>query len=167
MTIAGNMKLKTVVGIGAIAVFLAGSLSTAAVVMLWPEASDPAAVSAVSTPAPAPAADPDPVAAPGHPAPAPVGNLNAAQTAAMGYVDKDLGSSKLKDVSKGKPYKINVYQDEGKTSANRLKIDLNRNEKWDEKWTFDGDSIQRQVAPADDENYSEVYLWNGSDWEPE
>ncbi len=87
--------------------------------------------------------------------------------AVMRWAGKDLGSKKLKDVTKGRPYKVNVYQDSGNSTMNRAKVDLNRNDKWDEKWTFDGSSISRKVAPADDENYSENYVWNGSAWAKE
>ena len=82
----------------------------------------------------------------------------------MQWAGKSLGSDKLKDVTKGRPYKVNLYQDSGKSTMNRAKLDLNRNDKWDEKWTFDGPNITRQVAPADDENYTETYIWNGSAW---
>jgi hypothetical protein len=82
----------------------------------------------------------------------------------MGWIGKDLGSKKRKDAAKGHSWKINLYQDDGQSAMNRAKIDLNRNDKWDEKWTFDGENISRKVAPADDENYSEEYDWNGSDW---
>jgi len=85
--------------------------------------------------------------------------------AVMAYQGRDLGSSKQKDVTKGKPYKVNLYQDAGKSSCNRAKVDLDRDDKWDEKWTFDGDAISRKVAPADDENYTDEYLWDGSAWQ--
>jgi len=171
MALAGDMKLKTFIGIAVVVVFGLGALSAGAVVMLWPEPSEPSAEAPAPSPAPAdarPSPTPSPAPAAPSPAPAaPTGKLTAAQSAAMGYAGKNIGTKKQKDVSKGKPYKINVYQDEGKSTANRLKIDLDRDDKWDEKWTFDGDSVQRKVSPSDDENYSEVYLWNGSDWAPE
>lgn len=71
---------------------------------------------------------------------------------------------KKKDITKGRPYKINLYQDAGKNSVNRAKVDLDRDDKWDEKWTFDGSNISRKVAPAADESYSESYVWNGAEW---
>jgi hypothetical protein len=82
----------------------------------------------------------------------------------LGYRGRALGSDKLKDVTAGRPYKVNVYQDAGKATANRAKVDLDRDDKWDEKFTFDGDRVERQVAPQDDENYSETWLWDGSGW---
>lgn len=85
-------------------------------------------------------------------------------TLVLGYVGRDIGSDKLKDVSKGKPFKINVYQDAGSPTANRVKVDLDRDEKWDEKFTFKDGTITRDVAPADDEAYTVSYRWDGKDW---
>lgn len=85
-------------------------------------------------------------------------------TVVLGYQGKNIGSDKLKDVTPGKPYKVNVYQDAGSGSANRAKIDLDRDDKWDEKITFASDGVSREVAPADDEVYSESYRWDGKAW---
>ena len=82
----------------------------------------------------------------------------------MGYRGKALGAKKKKDVTKGKPFKVNVYQDAGKSTVNRAKIDLDRDDKFDEKWTFDGDTISRKVSPNDDESYTEEYVWDGKAW---
>lgn len=83
---------------------------------------------------------------------------------AFSYRDRDLGSDKKKDVASGEAFKVNVYQDAGHTTANRAKIDLDRDDKWDEKLTFEPDRITLQVAPADDERYTETYHWSGTDW---
>jgi hypothetical protein len=125
-------------------------------------------------PRPPPAAAQRP--APGRPSPAqpepasakPSGpSERAVDRVIMQYAGKSLGSDKLKDVSKGQPFKVNLYQDAGKATMNRAKIDLDRDDKDDEKWTFDGTKITRQVAPKDDENYSEKYVWNGEGWTKE
>lgn len=99
-----------------------------------------------------------PIAAPGELAARPV------DTEVMTYKGRNLGTDKLKDVSKGKAYKINVYQEAGETSANRAKVDLDRDDKWDEKITFKAGEIVREVAPADDEHYTESWVWTGSGW---
>ena len=90
-----------------------------------------------------------------------------AQQAVMAFKGRNIGSKKIKDAARGKPFKINVYQDEGHATANRAKLDLDRDEKWDEKWTFDADGVQRKVAPNDDEDYSQVLRWTGTEWAPE
>ena len=71
---------------------------------------------------------------------------------------------KIKDATSGTPYKINLYSDD-RVRWNRVKIDLDRDEKWDEKWTIAADgAIEREVAPADDEVYSETYARTGDAW---
>ncbi len=73
--------------------------------------------------------------------------------------------AKIKDASKGRPFKINLYSDGG-GRFERAKVDLDRDDRWDEKWTFAADgAVSRQVAPADDENYSERFaLEAGGRW---
>jgi hypothetical protein len=63
---------------------------------------------------------------------------------------KPAKGDKIKDALHG-PAKVNVYAEKGRWA--RAKVDLNRNEKWEEKWRLDGTKIVRQVAPDDDENY--------------
>jgi hypothetical protein len=71
---------------------------------------------------------------------------------------------KIKDATGGTPFKVNLYSDD-RARWNRVKIDLDRDEKWDEKWTIAADgSIEREVAPADDEVYSEKYQRSGDAW---
>lgn len=91
--------------------------------------------------------------------------LSPAQTSAMNWHQKSLPGKKAKDVAKGQPFKLNVYQDKGHHTVNRLKMDLDRDGKWDEKWTFHEDGkISKKVAPNDDENYNKVMIWSGSQW---
>ena len=70
----------------------------------------------------------------------------------------NISGDKVKDAIRGRPWKVNLFKDAGATTVNRLKIDLNRNDKWDEKWSWDPEGLQRQVAPADDEKYT-VQTW--------
>ena len=82
------------------------------------------------------------------------------------YKDRKISSSIIKDVFASSPYKINVYQDKGKTSVNRIKVDLDRDDKWDEIWTFDENGgISKKVATQDDENYNNTYRWMNNVWE--
>jgi hypothetical protein len=82
----------------------------------------------------------------------------------IAWSKKSISGDKQKDVSKGKPYKINVYKEAGHSSVNRAKVDLDRDDKWDEKYTFEPGKITLQRAPADDERYTETYHWVGSGW---
>jgi hypothetical protein len=80
---------------------------------------------------------------------------------------KALGSDKIKDATTGQPFKVNVYQDAGRATANRAKVDLDRDDKWDEKWTFEADGrVIRDVAPGDDDVYTVKEVWQGGRWVP-
>ena len=82
----------------------------------------------------------------------------------MEWAGKDLGSSKKKDLHSGAAYKISLYQDSGNSSVFRAKVDLDRDDKWDEKWTFKAGKISRKIAPADDELYTKEQKWTGTGW---
>ncbi len=96
----------------------------------------------------------------------------AASGAGLRAVDADMmalvkgpAQEKVKDATKGKPWKINLYSDDG-ARFGRAKVDLNRNDKWDESWTFGAEgSVERKVAPGDDENYTEVFVLNNNTWQ--
>jgi hypothetical protein len=91
-------------------------------------------------------------------------DMDPVDLALLKWQGKDLGTKKIKDATKGQPFKINVYQDDGETSANRAKIDLDRDDKWDVKVTFE-QPPSRQVSPDDNEDYSVTQIWNGKGWE--
>ena len=80
----------------------------------------------------------------------------------LDFRGKAIGTDKIKDATRGKPYKVNVYQDAGQRLTNRVKVDLDRDEKWDEKWTFEPDgAVTRQIAPNDDEKYTVTEVFDG------
>jgi hypothetical protein len=126
----------------------------------------------VSTPAETKPPDPAPAPAEVKPAPPAGKKLESTDDLAardydsevIAWKDKTITGDKQKDVSKGKPYKIDVYRDKGAKTVNRAKVDLNRNNKFDEKYSFDIGKITLQRAPADDENYTETYHWSGTGW---
>ena len=180
MALAGNMKLKNFVMLGAIVV--AAGIGGAYVACSGKHHStdeekaekaerhkEKAEREAAKTAPTPPLAD---AAVAQAPAPTPPAKPSAADLAARPYdaealawKGKPVTGDKVKDASHGKPYKINVYKDAGATTASRVKIDLNRNEKWDEKISFDKDgTITLERAPADDEKYTETYHWNGTGW---
>lgn len=71
---------------------------------------------------------------------------------------------KIKDATEGRPFKINLYSDD-KQHFNRAKVDLDRDDRWDEKWTFKPDgTVEKQVSPADDEQYSETFVRDTDGW---
>jgi hypothetical protein len=111
-------------------------------------------------PAPTPTAAPAPVAAPQTP-----DGLRPMDQEILAFVHAGMSGDKLTDAFPRKPYKVNLYRDGGGAGVSRLKIDLDRDGKWDEKWTLAPDGrVKRQVAPADDESYTESYLLDGASW---
>ncbi len=77
-------------------------------------------------------------------------------------------SGKVKDATPDRPYKVNLYAEGGKHV--RAKVDLNRNNKWDEKWSVEeknGERIyKRQVSPSDDDtNYPDKFKLRHKMWE--
>ncbi len=112
--------------------------------------------------------NPDPTD-PGPTAPATPSDLAARpyDEEVIAWSKRSISGDKMKDATKGKAYKINVYKDAGKTTVNRAKVDLDRDDKFDEKYTFDTTKITLQRAPNDDDNYTETYHWNGSGWTKE
>ena len=72
---------------------------------------------------------------------------------------------KAKDVLPREAFKVSLYADNGSAAWNRLKIDYNRNEKWDEKWDLEnGQPVKRHVASRDNEVYDKEYRWQGGLW---
>jgi hypothetical protein len=72
---------------------------------------------------------------------------------------------KIKDALPRESFKVNIYADNGSSLWNRLKIDLDRDEKWDEKWDLEnGQPAKRHVATNDDEQYNQEFRWQGGQW---
>ena len=171
--LAGKMKLKTflaLLGLGGAAVVGFGGLLISQMESPPPEPPANRLITEdVTRPAlttPPPTATTETTSAPSQPAVG-AGTGRAVDPVLLAYSGKDIGSKKLKDVTKGKAFKVNVYQDEGNSTVNRAKVDLDRDDKWDEKWTFADDGITRKVAPDDDEDYSQVFRWTGTEWASE
>ena len=74
-------------------------------------------------------------------------------------------TDKVKDAFPREAFKVNIYHDEGNASWNRLKVDLDRDEQDDEKWTLEnGMPAKRQVSTKDDGTYDREYRWQGGKW---
>lgn len=168
MALAGNMKLKNFLALVALAA-AAGSVGLYFACSGKKQDKEDAAHLAqvrpkepVALPVDAAAAPPVDAAA----APAEVGDLPVRpyDPVVLAWQGRTVKGGKQKDVAHGQPYKIDVYQDGGKSSVNRVKVDANRNNKWDDKFTFEPGKITLEHAPADDEKYTEVYHWSGTRW---
>ena len=70
------------------------------------------------------------------------------------YLLSELGKpsrgDKIKDAIAG-PVKVNMYAKNG--VWDRAKVDLDRDEKWDEKWWMNKGKVMREVSPDDNEKY--------------
>lgn len=93
------------------------------------------------------------------------GDLRPVDRDILTFLTQPATGNKVKDAFSNQPYKVSFYRDSGNT-WNRLKIDLNRNGKWDEKWTLENGSLKkRQVSSLDNEQYDQQYRWRGARWE--
>jgi hypothetical protein len=83
----------------------------------------------------------------------------------LAWKQRPIAVPKKKDVSKGRPFKINVYQDDPGAGVGRAKVDLDRDDQWDHKYTFEPDGgVTRKVSPNDDENYTVVQRLADEGW---
>jgi len=74
-------------------------------------------------------------------------------------------TDKVKDAFPRESFKVNVYRDDNDPNWTRLKIDLDRDGKDDEKWDLkDGQPAKRRVATRDDEQYDREYRWRNAQW---
>jgi hypothetical protein len=93
--------------------------------------------------------------------------LRAMDTRILERATRPISGDKVKDAFPGESWKVNLYRDVGHAGVNRLKIDLDRDEKWDEKWSFesgDRQEVKRQVAPNDDEGYTLEFRLRNNRW---
>jgi len=108
-------------------------------------------------------AEPAPAAAEGPP----TLRRDPVEAAVLGWKQRSIPVKKKKDVSKGRAWKINVYQDDPGAGVNRAKVDLDRDDAWDHKYTFEPDGgVTRKVAPNDDENYTVQERLTDAGWVP-
>ncbi|HEV2863924.1 MAG TPA: hypothetical protein VGX48_23210 [Pyrinomonadaceae bacterium] len=74
-------------------------------------------------------------------------------------------TNKVQDAFPGESFKVNFYCDDGAPKWTRLKIDLDRDGKDDEKWDLkEGQPAKRRVATRDDEQYDREYRWSSDQW---
>lgn len=156
---AGRVRLTTFFGIAG-GVLLLGALGGFAA-LGWV---------LVHLPAPAPPPAPPPVvavAAPARPPPPAVAAAVPRQEIdqeLFSWVGRTVQGGRREDVVPDRRYRVDVFQDAGKPAVNLVKVDLDRDGRWDEKVTLDADRLTREVASADDEWYDLVYRWDGNAW---
>ncbi|MCC6214205.1 MAG: hypothetical protein IT376_05015 [Polyangiaceae bacterium] len=151
-----------------------GSCATCVVVLGSTDSPPPPSTTAPGAPATTIGASmagggaPSVTATPGAP-PASVGAKELAVSAferdVLAVAARPLSGDKGKDALGPRGPKVNLYRDAGEPKVNRAKVDLDRDERWDEKWTFErAGGVKRQIAPADDESYTVEYELAGGQW---
>ena len=86
----------------------------------------------------------------------------------LDYRGVDLGARKRLDITGDQPFRIAVYQEEGRRSVTSARVDLDRDDRWDERWVFEEDGrVRREVSPADDEDYTVFEVLAGDAFVPE
>lgn len=72
---------------------------------------------------------------------------------------------KVKDALPREAFKVNLYADNGSPTWTRLKVDLDRDEKWDEKWDLEnGQPVKRHVSTRDNDVYDLEFRWQAGGW---
>jgi len=160
------MRFKTFRGLvlgGVTVVVIGGSLA------LCPAKKSALPVASATLP-PGPTAATAPPATAAAAAPADSEALRELDGRILERAARGISGDKVKDVFPGDAVKVSLYRDAGHPAVNRAKLDLDRDDKWDEKWTFDREGgreeVKRQVAPADDENYTLEYRLRHGRWVP-
>jgi hypothetical protein len=78
---------------------------------------------------------------------------------------RQAAGDKIKDALPREAFKVNLYADNASPTWNRLKIDLDRDEKWDEKWDLEnGQPVKRHVSTRDNEVYDLEFRWQAGGW---
>ncbi|HBP18875.1 MAG TPA: hypothetical protein DEA08_13955 [Planctomycetes bacterium] len=133
-----------------------------------PESDEPLGIQ------PVPREDPHGPVRPGPEGPGPASSGGPSDWTAkvLARVPTGISGKKAKDVFKSEPFKLSLYADGGDGRVNRLKVDLDRDGQWDEKWSFPTPGsvaeCKRQVSSDDDgETYDkEFVLTSGGTWQP-
>ena len=161
--LAGKMKLRNFLFI--VVVVVGGGITAASYLACGKSKEPTKTKDTVALPTPADAAPP-PGDAAIAPVVAPAADLlpRPYDAEVLAWKTKSISGGKSKDVTKGRPFKIDVYEDAPAKTVNRVKVDANRNGKWDDKITFKPNETVLERAPADDEKYTETYIWNGAGW---
>ncbi len=181
MGLAGNMKLKTFLTIvGGLGIFGAGALYVTSSDSSAPDGGDPITIEPMGAdPTPSEGSEARPgvvlnrdleATEPVEDPPADIGDigrppLDPIDAAVLAWKGRSIPSKKVKDVTKHTPWKINVYQDDPGAGVNRAKVDRDRDDRWEIKYTFAPDgSVSRKIAPEDDENFTVVQQLTETGW---
>ena len=75
-------------------------------------------------------------------------------------LERPATSAKIKDLTSGRGAKVNLYDDDGDGRWDRAKLDNERDETWDEKWTRKPDgTLERKIEAT-----GQVLVWSAGAW---
>ncbi len=164
------MKYTTfrTLAVGAVVLVAGGGVAGYLLLRPAPPPEDPVPLhvtSAPVAPAPGPAAPAPATATPAAAAPTPTTpGVRDVDNAILSLVSSRPVQAKIKDATKGQPFKVNLYSDDG-AHWTRAKVDLDRDGNDDEKWTFKDGAWERKVSSADDgSNYDARFLLGPRGW---
>ena len=81
----------------------------------------------------------------------------------LALLAEDLGVEAARDLFEEGPA-VNIYQDNGGGTPNRVKIDHDRDGQYDERWEIKKGVVLRRVALDDDENYNQAWVRKNGEW---
>ncbi len=121
-----------------------------------PEQASPSSTSSVPASSTAQSGPPEP-------APSPAGSAQAQRYREVMRLTSALApQKKQKDaLGSGSPWKVNLYDDAADGRWDRVKLDRDRDDTWDEKWTRKGEVIERKLTAT-----GKVLVFRGGAWVP-
>ena len=90
--------------------------------------------------------------------------LRLADREGLGQRGKRIVGYESLDVKPTANFQMDVFQDKGQYTINRLTIDMDRDGKLDEAWVFDARGVVREVSESDDGTWSRTERWDGGGW---
>lgn len=70
-----------------------------------------------------------------------------------------------RDAREGVSWYVDLFQEDGASVITGAHLDLDRDGRADQRWTYEGeDQVRREVSTADDEMYDQAWEWTDEGW---
>ena len=70
-----------------------------------------------------------------------------------------------RDAREGVSWYVDLYQEDGASTITGAHLDLDRDGRADQRWTYEGEErVLREVSSGDDELYDQVWEWSDEGW---
>ncbi|MFT5356564.1 MAG: hypothetical protein ACI9KE_003789, partial [Polyangiales bacterium] len=70
-----------------------------------------------------------------------------------------------RDAREGVPWHVDLYQEDGSDMITGAHLDLDRDGRADQRWTYEGEErVLREVSSGDDEVYDQLWEWTDAGW---